>query len=293
MSRKCPECKRAIVNRMNDICLYCKAPLPVEWRLSEDEKSKTRQKLRELAQSKTSGESSYVSVSDLLDDDDSDATALTDRFPFLRRFSPKHNELSIYFISLTAILLCWRDESIRRFIYNITGGGSEIWPALIVFGVFIIGVFLSLLNILSRRKPTRIEVQLMLIYAVLTYAVVSICASVHLIVQGESPKTVYNWLLLAFPLWNIVLAWLGVRLFRIPYESGTYEEHFSYELATLNQVLLGSAVLLITFWVCHSLLLYHWSVNFCICIAMSSFVQCKVSHELKMDHASGKKRYTP
>jgi hypothetical protein len=35
---QCPSCKRAVVNRLIDYCQFCEAALPVELRLSPDEK---------------------------------------------------------------------------------------------------------------------------------------------------------------------------------------------------------------------------------------------------------------
>ena len=49
MNLKCPYCKRALINRMVDRCLYCERVLPETMRLSEEDKRRLRlASLREL-----------------------------------------------------------------------------------------------------------------------------------------------------------------------------------------------------------------------------------------------------
>ena len=49
MTVRCPYCKRALVNRMVDHCLYCERVLPEELRLNEEDKRRLRlASLREL-----------------------------------------------------------------------------------------------------------------------------------------------------------------------------------------------------------------------------------------------------
>jgi hypothetical protein len=123
---------------------------------------------------------------------------------------------------------------------------------------FLAGFGLSLYHVFTTREKTSFEKMIMMLFAVVTNAGTGIIAGWYVIRHSS----VHNWLLI-FPIWNIINGvWLLLMLrFRV-----IDEECISDRDATMGQVIIGLAVVLIIFIFCNSVFRLHWAITFSICI---------------------------
>ena len=124
-----------------------------------------------------------------------------------------------------------------------------------------LAAFLFLVLITPRGKID-FKKKVMLFFAVLTNAGAGIIAGVYVIRNSG----VINWLLV-FPIWNIVncvlmLLMLGLRVID--------EECISDRKATLVQIILGLAAVLVILLLCNYVFKLYWAITFSICIVYTT-----------------------
>jgi DNA-directed RNA polymerase subunit RPC12/RpoP len=176
---------------------------------------------------------------------------------------PTYDKLSLFLMTVTLILLYVTNTQMlgqtRDLIHRFTTDPEYrrlfntvlMYLAALLFLVFI-----------TPREKIDFKKKVMLFFAVLTNAGAGIIAGVYVIRNSG----VINWLLV-FPIWNIVncvlmLLMLGLRVID--------EECISDRKATLVQIILGLAAVLVILLLCNYVLKLYWAITFSICIVYTT-----------------------
>jgi hypothetical protein len=172
-------------------------------------------------------------------------------------FIPIYDELSVFLISVTLILLYAGNSQMRDIFRYVTAHIRE--GEILIFSlVFLTGFGLSLYHVFTSREKTSFEKMIMMLFAVVTNAGTGIIAGWYVIKHGS----IHNWLLI-FPIWNLIngVFMLLMLRFRI-----VDEECISDRDATAKQVILGLIAVFVIFIFCNYVFKLHWAITFSICI---------------------------
>jgi DNA-directed RNA polymerase subunit RPC12/RpoP len=170
---------------------------------------------------------------------------------------PVYDELSLFLMATTLILLYFVNTTMRVQIYNwISEYGSE-WVYIIGI-IFLCGLYLSVYHVFTTREKSEPEKWGMLIFAVLTNAVTGIVAGLYVLKNDN----VRNWQLV-FPIWNILNGILLLLMLRFKIID---EECISDRDASATEVVIGLAAVLIIFALCNYVFKLYWAITFSICI---------------------------
>ena len=96
----------------------------------------------------------------------------------------------------------------------------------------------------------------MLLFAITINAATGIIAGFYML------KDCPGWLLI-FPAWNIINS---ILLITMQYVNLFDENQISDRDATITQVIIGLAVILIIFYICNNVFELHWAITYSICI---------------------------
>ena len=132
----------------------------------------------------------------------------------------------------------------------------EVWRRYIYLGLFMLGMFLCMYHVFTKRRKTEAEKGIMLLFAVSINAATGFIAGFYML--KESP----GWLFL-FPVWNIINS---ILLIVMQYVNLFDEDRISDRDATITQVILGSVAILIIFYICNNVFKLHWAITYSICI---------------------------
>jgi DNA-directed RNA polymerase subunit RPC12/RpoP len=175
-------------------------------------------------------------------------------------FIPIYDELSLFLMAATLILLYATNPPMREQIYKwIASKDAHIF---FWFLVFMGGLCLSICHVFTTKKKTDIEKWVMLIFAVLANAGTGIIAGIYVIKNSA----VRNWLLV-FPIWNIINGVLLLLMLRFRIID---EECISDRKATLVQIILGLIAVLAIFIFCNYVFKLYWAITFSICIVYTT-----------------------
>jgi FtsH-binding integral membrane protein len=172
-------------------------------------------------------------------------------------FIPTYDELSLFLMAATLILLYVANVPMREQIHKWMARHHDIW-VYIVAAVFLCGLGLSIYHIFTTRNKTDLEKWGMLIFAVLTNAGTGIIAGTYIIRNIDTT----NWPII-FPIWNIVNGALLLLMLRFRIID---EKCISDRDATLVQIILGLVAVLIIFVFCNYVFKLYWAITFSICI---------------------------
>jgi hypothetical protein len=174
----------------------------------------------------------------------------------LRYIIPQYDEIALFTMSLTCALLL-----ITGFVSSSTNiqleSPREYDPRIIAAGlIFSAGFALSIYHAFSDRPKTYFEKYCMLFFAVLLNAFSGIMAGAYALTTSS------GWLIV-FPILNILNS---VVLF-FTYKSGVLNEsNISDQHASLSQVALAAAVVLILFGFCYYVFELIWIETLSICL---------------------------
>jgi len=173
---------------------------------------------------------------------------------------PIYDELSLFLMAATLILLYAANAPMREQVYKwIVSKDAHIF---FWFLVFMGGLSLSIYHVFTTREKTDIEKWVMLIFAVLANAGTGIIAGIYVIENSD----VHNWWLV-FPVWNIVNSILLLLMLRIRIID---ERCISDRDATMTQVIIGLAFVLIIFVFCNYVFHLYWAITFSICVVYAT-----------------------
>ncbi len=176
-------------------------------------------------------------------------------------FIPSYDELSLFLMSATLILLLIFNSHMRQQIYS---GIIELHDLRIyLFGViFIIGMCLSVFHIFTKRKKSDFEKDTMLFFAVVANAFTGIIAGGHVLLNSDTSN-----LLIVFPLWNIINGIIMLLLFRGGFIN---EKCIADREAAAREVILGLFSVIVIFILCDYVFKLHWAITFSICIVYTT-----------------------
>jgi hypothetical protein len=176
-------------------------------------------------------------------------------------FIPTYDELSLFLMAATLILLYAMNAPMREQIYySMTKVHDVRVYAIAVF--FLCGLCLSIYHIFTTREKTDFEKKVMLFFAVLTNAGTGILSGWYVI----KTSIVHDWLLV-FPIWNIVNSVLMLLMLRTEIIN---EQGISDRNATMAQVAIGLASVFIMFIFCNFVFHLYWAITFSICIVYTT-----------------------
>lgn len=174
---------------------------------------------------------------------------------------PTYDELSLFLMAVTFILLGATNNTMREQIYKgITATHNPRVYFLAV--IFLGGIVLSLYHVFTTREKTKFEKMIMLLFAVLANAGTGIISGWYVIKNSE----VHNWQLV-FPIWNITNGVLLLLMLRLKVID---EKCISDREATVVQIILGLAAVLIIFTLCNYVFKLYWAITFSICIVYTT-----------------------
>jgi hypothetical protein len=174
---------------------------------------------------------------------------------------PTYDELSLFLMAVTLILLYVGNGQMRDQINYFLTHVRDARIFVLAF-MFLAGLALCLYHVFTLREKTDFEKKVMLLFAVLTNAGTGIISAWYVIKSSAA----HNWLLV-FPIWNIVNSVLLLLMLRIRIIN---EECISDRDATMVQVVIGLASVLIIFTFCNYVFHLYWAITFSICIVYTT-----------------------
>ncbi len=177
-------------------------------------------------------------------------------------FLPHYNELSLFLMSISFILVYLTHADLRSGINSFLHSDRSFdYRGYLLVGFSALGILFSLAHIFVRRRKSDFEKAAMLFFAVLVNGISGIAAGHHLLNGARG-------LMLIFPLCNILSGAILLILYRFNIIN---ERCVVDDDATVLQVFVGSAVVIIAMTVCSAYDLY-WAITFSICVAYATNV---------------------
>jgi hypothetical protein len=178
----------------------------------------------------------------------------------LRPFIPTYDELSLFLMAVTLIVLYLANSHMRNQIENFFVKAAEInaWILFVPLVLFLATLGLCIYHVFTTREKTVLEKRVMVGFAVLTNLVTGTIAAVYTLTNAVAS----DWLLV-FPIWNIIN---GVLMLLMVSLGIIDEECISDRDATLVQIILGLVAVLIIFVFCNYVFKLYWAITFSICI---------------------------
>ena len=168
---------------------------------------------------------------------------------------PNYDELSLFLMSTVFIVLYFTSsrlqDDIIAFLMRL-----DVWRRFIYVALFMFAMFLCLYHVFTPRKKTDVEKGIMLLFAITVNAATGFIAGFYML------KDCPRWLLV-FPVWNIINS---VLLIIMQYVNLFDENQIGDRDATIPQVILGLAAILIIFYICNNTFNLHWAITYSICI---------------------------
>jgi hypothetical protein len=172
-------------------------------------------------------------------------------------FIPTYDELSLFLMAATFILLGATNATMREQIYKWITASDDV-RVYILAVIFLGGLFLSLYHVFTIREKTKFEKMAMLFFAVAANAGTGIISGWYVIKNSD----VHNWQLV-FPIWNIINGVLLLLMLRLKIID---EECISDRDANATEVVISMAAVLIIFALCNYVFKLYWAITFSICI---------------------------
>ncbi|MDD5064825.1 MAG: hypothetical protein PHQ35_08735 [Phycisphaerae bacterium] len=172
-------------------------------------------------------------------------------------FIPTYDELSLFLMAVTFILLGAANATMREQIYKWIKGIHD-FRVYLLSAVFLGGLVLSLYHVFTAKEKTDHEKMVMLFFAVVANAGTGIISGWYVLKNND----VNNWQLV-FPIWNIINGALLLLMLRLRIID---EKCISDRDATAVQIILGLIAVLIIFILCNYVFKLYWAITFSICL---------------------------
>lgn len=173
---------------------------------------------------------------------------------------PAYDELSLFLMSVTLIVLCLVNNQMRNQIETFLSKAPQpdVWFLLVPLVLFLGVIGLCIYHVFTTREKTVFEKRVMVGFAVLTNVVTGIIAGVYTLTNS----VVANWLIV-FPIWNVIN---GIVLLFMVFLKVIDEECISDRDASITEVIIGLIAVLVIFIFCNYVFKLHWAITFSICI---------------------------
>ena len=170
-------------------------------------------------------------------------------------FIPRYNELALFLMSISFVLLFITHSDLRAASFKPLFKDFNL-RAYIALVLFVLGIIFSLYHVFTTREKTDGEKAVMLFFAIFINGLSGIAAGMHMLKD-------YHGILIVFPIWNIVNGALLLAMYRFEFidESSIVDDN-----ATAFQVIFGSMVVVAVLIVCRFVFDMYWAITFSICI---------------------------
>jgi hypothetical protein len=181
------------------------------------------------------------------------------RNPIARFFIPRYNELALFLMSISFVLIFFTHPDLRARAREIFSDDFDprtyITPVL-----FVLGILFSLYHVFTVRRKTNWEKVTMLFFAIMANGLGGVAAGMHVLENSHG-------LLMVFPIWNIINGALLLVMYRFKIIN---ESSIADDNATPFEVVLGVIVVAAAFVVCRFVFEMYWAITFSICVAYAS-----------------------
>lgn len=181
------------------------------------------------------------------------------RHPVARLLIPQYNEVTLFLMGLSFVLLLVSEAPLRDLMYRHLMDRFDLRNYLFL-GLLLIGIMFSVYHVFTVRPKTTVEKHSMLFFAVMVNGMSGIAAGIHLLKDSHG-------LLLVFPLWNILSGVLLLLLYRLRFIG---EDAVTDDDASRLSVIVGVIVVTAVFAACHFHFHMYWAVTFSICVAYAT-----------------------
>ena len=168
---------------------------------------------------------------------------------------PNYDELSLFLMAVVFLILYFTSSELQTdviaFLMRL-----DVWRRYIYVALFMFAMSLCFYHVFTSRQKTDIEKGIMLLFAITVNVATGFIAGFYML------KDCPGWLLI-FPVWNIINSALIIIM---QYVNLFDEDHISNRDATITQVILGLAAVLVIFYICNNTFNLHWAITFSICI---------------------------
>jgi phosphatidylserine synthase len=167
-------------------------------------------------------------------------------------------------MAVTLIVLYLANSHMRNQIENFFVKAAEInaWMLFVPLVLFLAIICLCIYHVFTTREKTVFEKRVMVGFAVLTNLATGTIAAVYTLTNAVAS----DWLLV-FPIWNIIN---GVLMLLMVSLRVIDEECISERKATVVDIILGLAAVLVIFTLCNYVFKLHWAITFSICIVYTT-----------------------
>jgi hypothetical protein len=178
-----------------------------------------------------------------------------------RLFVPRYDELSLFLMSLSFLLIYFTDSDIHSIAYTmfVTEFHWQNFPFYVLLLLFLSGLAFSIYHVFTSKRKTPGQKTAMLYFAVMVNALAGFMASAHMF--QESPGV-----LIVFPLWNIVNALILLLMY---WGQIVDENAISDDNASPIEVASGSVAVIVLYLACRFFGLY-WALTFSICVSYAT-----------------------
>lgn len=169
---------------------------------------------------------------------------------------PRYDDLTLFALSVTFVMLSLLSAGLRKDLIAIFTPQRDAGPLTIALAIAGLGMVLSLINVFLQRVKSKVEKWVMLVFAVVVTAGTGICAAEVMLEKGRG-------VLLIFPAWNLINAFLLILLFRLGLlgtECIVDRKAGAVQIAAT----VVSAIFLLT--VCLYALKLHWAITYSIAV---------------------------
>lgn len=173
-------------------------------------------------------------------------------------FIPKYDELSLFVMSASILILLAIDETCRQELSGLLIGQPKITFASVFWAA---GIVLSIYHVFTRRKKSHAEKGFMLFFAVMTNIMIGLYLGFR---QLKEPG-----ILILFPLWNLFNAFMLMLLFRLRMIK---DDSIGDEDASPLETVTGAAMAILIIGVCLYALRLNWAMTFSICLVYATSV---------------------
>lgn len=176
-------------------------------------------------------------------------------------FIPVYDELTLFLMAITLIILCIANASFQEQIHKWIGRFHD-GRVFVAGTILLAGMGLSIYHVFTAREKTDFEKWIMLFFAILANAGAGIISGWYVLKSNR----IQDWQIV-FPLWNIINGALLLLMLRFRIID---EECVSDRDATAGEVIRGLIAIIIVFIFCNYVFKLHWAITFSICIVYAT-----------------------
>lgn len=188
----------------------------------------------------------------------------TQRSAFVELFVPRYDELSLFLMSTSFLLVFFLDPELqdiaRKFL--VTEFDPKLFPFYALFVLFLSGVAFSLFHAFTNIRKTDAEKTAMLYFAVMVNGLSGFLAGAHLF------QTAHGYIMV-FPIWNVLNSLLLLLMYWVQLID---ESAITDDNAAPREIVVSGTVVFAVFLLCQFLFRLHWTMTFSVCVCYATNV---------------------